>query len=48
MPAGPPGDAFLHAASESLQHRFGIEHTTLQVESSAVDLPCRQNCAART
>jgi len=48
MPAGPPGDAFLHAASESLQHRFGIEHTTLQVESGAVDLPCRQNCAART
>ncbi len=32
MPAGCPGDAFLHAASAMLHDRFRIEHSTFQVE----------------
>lgn len=32
MPGGSPGDTFLDAVSEGLQHRFGIEHATLQIE----------------
>lgn len=31
-PAGHPGDAFLHRVAEELEHRFGIGHTTVQVE----------------
>jgi cobalt-zinc-cadmium efflux system protein len=33
MPAGHPGDAFLHAACEQLAARFGIRHPTLQIET---------------
>jgi len=32
MPEGCPGDAFLADIAEQLQHRFGIAHSTLQVE----------------
>lgn len=32
VPAGAPGDAFLHDAATMLERRFGIEHATLQVE----------------
>ena len=32
-PGGAPGDAFLHAACAMLHARFGIEHTTLQIET---------------
>src|SRR5215510_445502 len=32
MPEGCPGDAFLADAAEQLQLRFGITHSTLQVE----------------
>ncbi len=32
MPAGCPGDDFLHAASVMLHDRFRIEHSTIQVE----------------
>ena len=35
IPAGHPGDAFLHAAQDMLHHRFGIGHATLQVETGA-------------
>jgi cobalt-zinc-cadmium efflux system protein len=35
MPAGHPGDAFLMATARELQHRFGIGHATLQIETSA-------------
>ena len=34
MPAGNPGDAFLAETCRELQHRFGIGHATLQVETS--------------
>jgi cobalt-zinc-cadmium efflux system protein len=33
MPAGHPGDAFLHEAAHELEHRFAIGHATLQVET---------------
>ncbi|WP_439924231.1 cation diffusion facilitator family transporter [Nitrobacter sp. JJSN] len=39
MPAGNPGDAFLIETCRELQRRFGIGHTTLQVETSA-DVDC--------
>lgn len=32
MPDGSPGDAFLNRISDELEHRFGIGHTTLQIE----------------
>ena len=37
MPAGCPGDAFLHAARDMLQHRFGIAHTTIQIEQDEAE-----------
>jgi cobalt-zinc-cadmium efflux system protein len=33
IPAGHPGDAALHEISETLAHRFGIPHATIQVET---------------
>lgn len=37
MPSPPHGDAFLHDVAHELEHRFGIGHPTLQVESGAHD-----------
>jgi cobalt-zinc-cadmium efflux system protein len=34
LPGGHPGDAFLLRAARDLRHRFGIGHTTLQIEIS--------------
>jgi cobalt-zinc-cadmium efflux system protein len=34
FPGGHPGDAFLLHAARDLRHRFGIGHTTLQIEIS--------------
>jgi cobalt-zinc-cadmium efflux system protein len=34
FPAGHPGDEFLLTAATELRHRFGIGHTTLQIEIS--------------
>ncbi|GLS45867.1 cation diffusion facilitator family transporter [Methylobacterium brachythecii] len=39
MPGGRPDDAFLMTAAKGIKERFGIGHTTLQVETSA-DTPC--------
>ncbi len=36
VPGGEAGDAFLHAACAMLQSRFGIAHSTLQVERGDV------------
>ncbi len=36
VPAGHPGDAFLHDVQEMLHHRFGIGHATIQVETGGV------------
>jgi len=35
MPAGCPGDAFLHELTHELGHDFGIGHATVQVEEGA-------------
>jgi cobalt-zinc-cadmium efflux system protein len=35
LPGGHPGDEFLMQATTELRHRFGIGHTTLQIEVSA-------------
>ncbi|WP_340587189.1 cation diffusion facilitator family transporter [Erythrobacter alti] len=32
MPAGHPGDAFLHEIADALEHNHGIGHATVQVE----------------
>jgi cobalt-zinc-cadmium efflux system protein len=39
MPAGHPGDAFLHDLAHELEHRFSIEHATVQVETG-IDEHC--------
>jgi cobalt-zinc-cadmium efflux system protein len=33
MSGGHPGDVFLHGVAEELEHRFGIVHPTLQIET---------------
>ena len=40
MPAGHPGDAFLHSACHEIATRFAIHHTTLQIEVADTDLAC--------
>jgi cobalt-zinc-cadmium efflux system protein len=40
MPAGHPGDAFLHGACSQLQQRFGIHHATLQIEVAKTGAAC--------
>lgn len=40
MPAGHPGDAFLAGVVRELHDNFGIEHTTLQVETGDPSYPC--------
>jgi cobalt-zinc-cadmium efflux system protein len=39
MPAGHPGDAFLHHLAHELDHRFGVHHPTIQIET-ALDAAC--------
>ena len=34
IPGGHPGDAFLRQVAHELDHRFGIDHATIQIESS--------------
>lgn len=34
MPAGLPGDLFLHNVAHELHHRFGIGHPTIQIETA--------------
>ena len=34
MPAGHPGDDFLHDLSQMLEHRFAIGHVTVQIETT--------------
>lgn len=40
MPAGYPGDAFLMNVNKELHDNFGIEHTTLQIETGDPSYPC--------
>ena len=44
MPAGHPGDAFLQELADGLQHRFGIGHATVQVETGAAEDCCGDCC----
>ena len=43
MPAGHPGDAFLHELAHELDHEFGIQHTTVQVEIAS-GAACMMDC----
>ena len=40
MPGGHPGDEFLANAAKELRQRFGIGHTTLQIEISEETACC--------
>lgn len=42
MPVGRPDDAFLTRISMELHDKFGIEHTTIQVETGNFVQPCDQ------
>ena len=33
MPGGLPGDTFLHGLAHELDHRFGVHHPTIQIET---------------
>ncbi len=37
IPAGHPGDAFLHDLAHELEHHFGVHHTTFQIETEGRD-----------
>ncbi len=43
MPGRPASDSFLRELSDSLSARFGVGHSTLQVESG--ENPCGQGCS---
>src|SRR5215469_7302797 len=40
MPSGHPGDAVLSQIAHELQHRYGIAHTTIQIELADTDELC--------
>jgi cobalt-zinc-cadmium efflux system protein len=40
IPGGHPGDAVLSQAARELEARFGIHHTTIQVELADTDEAC--------
>src|SRR6516164_6924427 len=40
MPGGHPGDAILSRIAHELRHRFGIAHTTIQIELADTDETC--------
>lgn len=42
MPDPDIDDGFLHSLSDELHHRFGIDHTTIQIERGDTDYPCDQ------
>jgi cobalt-zinc-cadmium efflux system protein len=44
MPGRPASDSFLRGLADSLEVRFGVGHTTVQVESG--EDPCGQPCGA--
>lgn len=46
MPGGHPGDAFLRDLAARLEHDFGIDHTTLQVECGGDNCPAIRHSAA--
>ncbi len=42
MPDPNIDDRFLHNLSDALRHRFGIDHTTIQIERGDTEYPCNQ------
>jgi cobalt-zinc-cadmium efflux system protein len=40
MPGGHPGDDFLAGLCDEIHHRFGIGHSTVQVETASGSSPC--------
>jgi cobalt-zinc-cadmium efflux system protein len=40
MPAGHPGDDVLARLARDLDHRFAIQHATIQVEQGDPEHPC--------
>ena len=40
MPDGHPGDGFLARVRQELEAKFGINHTTIQIETGDRDYPC--------
>ncbi|HBE18682.1 MAG TPA: cation transporter [Cyanobacteria bacterium UBA11149] len=45
MLTGNPGDAFLSRITMELHNKFGIEHSTIQIETGDILFPCEQkNC----
>lgn len=40
IPSGHPGDHFLADAAKALAEKFGVVHTTLQIETSPHEVPC--------
>jgi cobalt-zinc-cadmium efflux system protein len=41
LPGGYPGDGFLQELSHELEHRFGIHHSTVQIETGGEECdPC--------
>ena len=46
MPGNHPGDAFLHDLAHTLDHRFGIGHPTIQIETDAAR-PCALESPAK-
>src|SRR5438105_1174063 len=40
MPGGHPGDAMLNGIAQQLQHRFGIHHSTIQIELADTEEAC--------
>ncbi len=40
MPGGHPGDDFLHTLHKGLQQHFGIDHATIQIETSTTAQGC--------
>ena len=40
MPDGHPGDAVLNEIAQQLHHRFGIQHTTIQIELADSEEAC--------
>lgn len=42
MMTGNPGDAFLSKITTELHDKFGIEHSTIQVETGDILFPCEQ------
>jgi len=45
LPAAKGGDEFLSRTARGLEHRFGIRHTTLQIETGTGEAACKAACA---